>query len=335
MAGYTDIIRRYATDDSRAGALPDAHGTGEVGLEAGEAGTRLAVRFAIRVEGGAVVDIRFQVFGCGFTVAACAALAELAEGHPLAEVDAIAPAWVDAVLGGLPEERAYCAELAAEALRGAVKSASGGDAVRSSVAAGAGDHAPRLSPSDPVYRQLMESPAPVGAAGEDRHLFACLIAVAAGEPSGLPAALGLEQEGVTAVMETYFPGADPDALFQHATPARGVPPETNGDVLAILLSHVPQDAQGRDLPASALLARILAARAAHPGHLWRAMGLFERPELSAAIARHLPTLAEANDRGMRWKRFLFKEACDLGGGTMCKSPDCGACSDYALCFAPD
>ena len=102
----------------------------------------------------------------------------------------------------------------------------------------------------------------------------------------------------------------------------------------VLLSHVPDDGHGESVVAF-WLARCLAARAAHPGHLWVAMGLFERPQLTAAIRRHLPSLAAANNKGMRWKRYLFKEACTLGGGVLCKSPNCGICSDYALCFAPE
>ena len=65
------------------------------------------------------------------------------------------------------------------------------------------------------------------------------------------------------------------------------------------------------------------------------MGLFERPQLSAAIGRHLPSLRVANQQGMRWKRFFFKQLCEMGGGVMCKSPVCGDCSDYAICFAPE
>ena len=82
------------------------------------------------------------------------------------------------------------------------------------------------------------------------------------------------------------------------------------------------------------LAQAIAARAAHPGHLWVAMGLYERPQLSEAIGRHLPLLLAANSQGMRWKRFLFRQLCEQSGGLMCKSPVCGDCSDYALCFAP-
>jgi nitrogen fixation protein NifQ len=45
-------------------------------------------------------------------------------------------------------------------------------------------------------------------------------------------------------------------------------------------------------------------------------------------------LAAANSQNMRWKRYLFKQVCELGGGMMCKSPNCGECSDYSICF-PD
>ncbi len=332
MTGYTDTIRRYAMDSSRSGELPDADGIGEVGLGADEAGKRLAVRFAIRSRKSVVDDIRFQVFGCGFTIAACAAAAELATGHPLDEVARIDAARVDAVLEGLPAERSYCAELAVAALQAAVKSARSEDhAVRQAVHQ-PDAHGPRVTADDPVYRALMQSPAPPGVAAQDRHLFACLLAVAAGEPHELASAAGLSREDLRALLALYFPTADPGIPPEKAASSLSPPPESNPDVLAILLSHVPADQAGRSPSPSRWLARAIAARAAHPGHLWIAMGLFERPEISAAIRRHLPTLAAANHQGMRWKRYLFKQVCDLHGGVMCKSPNCGVCSDYTLCF---
>jgi len=77
---YSDTIRCWAADTRRAGSLADADGIGEVGLGDGEAGRRLAVRFALRVRAGRAEVVRFQVFGCGFTIAACAAAAAMAEG---------------------------------------------------------------------------------------------------------------------------------------------------------------------------------------------------------------------------------------------------------------
>jgi nitrogen fixation protein NifQ len=136
-------------------------------------------------------------------------------------------------------------------------------------------------------------------------------------------------------LKRYFPAINQDFLSQSAIPAIGPSPEYSEEVLSILLSHVPIEPCTHDLLTSGWLCYIIAARAACPGHLWVAMGLFERPQLTAAIRRHLPSLAEANHQNMRWKRYLFKQVCDLNGGMMCKAPNCGVCSDYALCFAEE
>lgn len=332
MTGYTDRIRRYAADERFIGVLDDADGIGEVGLGAAEAGRRLAVRFTLRVDKQAVTAVRFQVFGCGFTIAACATAAELAAGLSLTAALAIDAALVETTLGGLPEERAYCAALAVAALRAALQSAQTGQAVQSPWPAPAEDnHGPRVCASDPVYRTLVDSPAPQGIASEDRHLFACLLAVAARESHNPAAALGLNPLELQELLRAFFPWARLPVSEVAETP----PPPGNAELLELLLSHVPQDGQGHPQPAALWLAKCLAARAAHPGHLWVNLGLFERPQLSAAIARHLPSLAAANHQGMRWKRFLFRELCQRSGHLLCKSPNCGVCSDYALCFAPD
>lgn len=333
MTAYTDTIRRYATDTRFVGVLDNADGTGEVGLGAEEAGRRLAVRFTLRLAAERVADVRFQVFGCGFTIAACAAAAELAQGRPLAAVAALDPGAVDAALGGLPTERSYCAELAAEALQAALTSAHSDSHAPLQVhhnPAGE-EHGPRVSAETPVYRRLLASPVPAGVTAEDRHLFACALAVAAGEPWPLAAGLGLDEWDLAALLQHYFPGIAPASLEGAANRSGQEPPPINSEVLGVLRSHLSAESPA----ATEWLTRILAARAAHPGHLWLAMGFFERPELTATIRRHLPTLAAANNRGMRWKRYLFKQVCDRHGARLCKTPDCGTCSDYALCFAPE
>jgi len=331
MNGYTDTIRRWAADTRRSGLLNPAHGTGEVGLGAEEAGRRLAVRFTLQVELEHIVDARYQVFGCGFTIAACAAAADLAIGITLREAETIDAGRIDKLLGGLPSERDYCAKLAAEALQAAIASVRDG---RRPVQAGlseATDHGPLVTADDPLYRTLIDTPCPEGVAAEDRHLFACLLGVAAHEPYPSAAALGLTERALGQMLVTLFPAFDPSRLGDFAPEAQQDPPEINRDLVQLLSDYHPH-------PCSDLanwLTAALAARASHPGHLWVAMGLFERPELSAAIRRHLPALAAANNQNMRWKRFFFKTICDLNGGTLCKSPNCGVCSDYALCFAPE
>jgi len=335
MTGYTEKIRQWAMDTRYTGRLVDADGIGEVGLGFSEAGTRLAVRFALKTRFDRVTDIRFQVFGCGFTIAACAVAADMSARNTLENVNRINPRQIDKALDGLPAERSYCAVLAIEALHAAVKSARNGrQPVQASLSAET-EHGARVTAENPVYAALVNSPQPNYVTWEDRHLFACLLAVAASEHYDLAGALGLDADDMSAILDHFFPSADHDLLDWHAVPCENTPPEVNGDVLKILLRHIPIEGDARDLLVASSLCKILTARAAHPGHLWIAMGLFERPQLSAAIRRHLPTLAEANSQNMRWKRYLFKQVCDLNGGVMCKSPNCGVCSDYALCFAGD
>lgn len=336
-APYTDAIRHWATDTRRAGVLADADGTGEVGLGEGEAGRRLAVRFALRVRDGRAETVRYQVFGCGFTIAACAAAAELAEGRPLHEIATIASARIDATLAGLPAERIYCAELAVAALQAAVESVSNGHRpVQPSIlSADSDEHAPRVTAADPVYRLLIDSPAPCGAPPEDRHLFACLLAAAAGESAELAARLGLTDDALRDIVALYFPAVAPADLRTLAAPAPAPPLQTSPALYDLLSTYLPHDGEDRP-PAPALwLARIVAARAACPGHLWAALGLRHRGELTAALRRHLPALAAANHQGMRWKRFFFKQLCDCSGGTLCRAPNCGSCSDFEQCFGAE
>lgn len=328
MHGYSELILKYATDDSHAGVLEQPDGIGEVGLGAEEAGRKLAVRFMLKCAGERVDAIRYQVFGCGYTMAACAAAAELSEGLSLSELENWSTSVIEKQLGGLPTDRDYCADLAVKAVRAAACSAHT-RALVTTVHAPDEDQGPRVSTGDPTYRTLMASANLNGCTMEDRHLFACLLAVAGSEAPATHEALGLSAEQLKNLVRRYFPlsGWQP-----HPRKTDAVLPDINPQVRDLLRGHVPTSP---DPEGAGWLADILAARAAQPGHLWVAMGLLERPQLSAAIGRLLPTLLAANDKGMRWKRFLFKQVCDLNGGTMCKSPVCGDCSDYALCFAPE
>ncbi len=331
---YSDTIRKWAMDLSRSGTLAHPDGVGEIGLDDGQAGTRPAARFAVKVDNQIVTKIRYQVFGCGFTIAACAAAADMAEGKSVSDILLLTPQRVDECLGGLPAERDYCADIAVQALHGAVRSAMGGGQVMETYSPAEEDHGPRVSAENPCYQALMQSAAAPGVSAEDRHLFACLLTVAAEEPWDTAAALGLSPEAFSSLLTTCFPAVDPQ-LLSHCLPDAPSLPQPNDEIRGIVQAHVPKQSRGLERSLANWLAAMITARASHPGHLWVAMGLFERPELTASIRRHLPSMAAANNKGMRWKRFLFKTLCDQSGAVLCKSPNCGECSDYALCFAPE
>ncbi|SHJ90033.1 nitrogen fixation protein NifQ [Malonomonas rubra DSM 5091] len=338
MQGYTEKIRKYAADETHIGLLDKPDGTGEVGLRDQDKGNRLAVRFTLKLDNELIKKIRYQVFGCGFTIAACAAIAELSEGHSLQESIQCTPDLINRKLGGLPEERNYCAELAAQAFQAAVNSArNGAKPVAAEIQPEAEeDLNPRVNRRDPFYRALLDTDIPPGIFYEDRQMFAGLLTLAKQEGGIMTNRLGLKSTDVDKILAIYFPGFDRRKVTSsEPQPKQTPPPGINPDVLSILLSHVPCDQAGRKAHLAELLAKAIACRAALPGHLWVSMGLLKRPQLTAAIRRHLPTLALANNKGMRWKRYLFKQACDMNGGVMCKSPNCADCSDYHLCFAPE
>lgn len=336
---YSENILKYVNDASRVGFIDKADGIGETGLEGANVGNRLAVRFTLSVYQGHIQKIRFQVFGCGFTIAACAAAAEYCEGKCIDNVARISSDAIHKHMGfALPPERSYCADLASEALRAAIKSAMGASRVVSTtiVSEGNDQHA-RVKESDFLYKALLAGCVPAMSQAEidDRQMFACLLTVASQDAWPVHKALGLDEKVLQRILATFFPGFDTSLLDEGRNKTFEPLPEINQDVLTLLLSYIAPDATVYQRQAGKLLAHLIAARAAFPGHLWVAMGFFQRPQLSSAIRRHLPLLAAANDKNMRWKRFLFKQVCDLNGGTLCKTPNCGDCSDYALCFVDD
>ena len=204
MSQYSDTIRKWAMDGRRAGWLPDADGTGEVGLASAEVGKRLAVRFTVKVELDRIADVRYQVFGCGFSMAACAVAADMAVGYTLDEAHRINAEELDSALDGLPSERRYCADLAAGAFQAALRSVHGGHHKVETKITADPEHGPRISPDHPVYKSMMSSCKPDLVIEEDRHLLACLLSVAAEEACGLAAALGLYNSDLVAILQIYF-----------------------------------------------------------------------------------------------------------------------------------
>jgi nitrogen fixation protein NifQ len=57
----------------------------------------------------------------------------------------------------------------------------------------------------------------------------------------------------------------------------------------------------------------IARSALEPGHLWRSMGLESRDELRRMFYEFFPGLYAANDKDMRWKKFLYRRMCGWSG----------------------
>lgn len=79
------------------------------------------MEFYIRVKDNKIVDIKFKTFGCGSAIATASMITELAKGKTIDEALKITRKDVADELDGLPPIKMHCSNLAADALRDAIK----------------------------------------------------------------------------------------------------------------------------------------------------------------------------------------------------------------------
>ena len=174
-----------------------------------------------------------------------------------------------------------------------------------------------------IYQRLMAADGAVDAS--DRHVLASVIAAALAEAERpLTEALGLDRP------DTAFPEAySIDGLVARDATAGNDAIEEE-DFRALLL-----DGRRHRHDIEEWLARIIVRRSLCRGHLWHSLGLRKRRELSNMLHRHFPTVAERNTRGMKWKKFFYREMCQAEGVHVCKSPVCDVCTDFDDCFGTE
>ncbi len=165
----------------------------------------------------------------------------------------------------------------------------------------------------------------------DRLLFGRILALAALDPERPPThALGLGRNAIAALIGRYAPdrapliSALPDATGDDGTGDDAIEEE---DLRAFLLDHRARSAEEEEW-----LAAIVARRSLEPNHLWQDMGFANRQELNALFRRHFPELVRRNSADMKWKKFFYRSLCEREGLTLCKSPNCEVCDDFAACF---
>ncbi|WP_461372315.1 nitrogen fixation protein NifQ [Candidatus Aquicultor sp.] len=102
------------------------------------------------------------------------------------------------------------------------------------------------------------------------------------------------------------------------------------DLLQLLLTH-----RSRDYAESEKVAREVAFACLGENHLWQDMSFRDRQELSGLLEAYFKPLFDKNSQNMKWKKFFYKQLCELEGISVCKSPSCGVCIDYLQCFGPE
>ncbi|MFQ5606457.1 MAG: iron-sulfur cluster assembly scaffold protein [Candidatus Zixiibacteriota bacterium] len=79
-----------------------------------------AILLTIKVSDERISEIKYLTFGCGAAIATCSMASKLAQNKSLSEAEQLSGEDIVDALGGLPERKRACAELAPNALKMAI-----------------------------------------------------------------------------------------------------------------------------------------------------------------------------------------------------------------------
>jgi len=118
MSGmYSDKVMEHFRSPRNMGEIKDADGVGTVGNPI--CGDLMTIY--IKVKNEKIKDVKFKTFGCAAAIATSSMITELAKGKTLDEASKITRDNVANELDGLPPIKMHCSNLAADALREAIK----------------------------------------------------------------------------------------------------------------------------------------------------------------------------------------------------------------------
>lgn len=114
---YTDIVLDHFTNPRNMGTLADPDAAAKVGSPV--CGDLMEVY--LQVADGRITEIKFRTFGCGAAIASSSMASEMVKGQTLEEAARLTDEQVAERLGGLPEAKMHCSNLAATAIRAAIE----------------------------------------------------------------------------------------------------------------------------------------------------------------------------------------------------------------------
>ncbi|NPV93132.1 MAG: Fe-S cluster assembly scaffold protein NifU [Firmicutes bacterium] len=114
---YTQTVMEHFMKPHNVGEIEQADGVGEVG----NATCGDIMRITLKIKDDKIEDIKFKTFGCAAAIATSSMVTDLAKGKSLEEAGRITNKDVAAALEGLPPIKMHCSNLAATALKAAIR----------------------------------------------------------------------------------------------------------------------------------------------------------------------------------------------------------------------
>lgn len=114
---YTEKVKDHFLNPRNVGEIKNADGVGTVGNPTcGD-----VMKIYIKVKDNRIEEIKFKTFGCAAAIASSSIATELVKGWTLDKAEKLTRDDVAKELGGLPAVKLHCSNLAADALREAIK----------------------------------------------------------------------------------------------------------------------------------------------------------------------------------------------------------------------
>ena len=113
---YSELVREHYANPRNAGSV--AEPSGKAMVKSPFDGDTVLI--TLRVENGVVADVRFKCMGCAVAMACSSMATEMVLGRPVDEAYQITEQAVADALGGIPEYKMRCSNLAPAAIRQAI-----------------------------------------------------------------------------------------------------------------------------------------------------------------------------------------------------------------------
>ena len=113
---YSEQVRDHYANPRNSGSVAQPSGKALV-KSAFDSDTVLV---SLRIENGVVQDVKFKCMGCAVAIACSSMATEMVLGKPVQEAYGITEQSVADALGGIPEYKMRCSNLAPAAIRNAI-----------------------------------------------------------------------------------------------------------------------------------------------------------------------------------------------------------------------
>jgi len=113
---YTDKVMDHFSNPRNVGQIENPN----VVVKVGDPGCGDAVLIFLKIDNDVITDVKYKVYGCGAAIATTSMASTMIVGKTLDEALEVTDDTVAEALGGLPETKMHCSNLAATAIRAAV-----------------------------------------------------------------------------------------------------------------------------------------------------------------------------------------------------------------------